>query len=89
MKSACKLHGYKRRLERVEYKNQKTIDGLTKSIAADLRDVFDIGRATDVLYMKRDAFSHETEWRAALFAPEASREIEKKVLQLKLIHMTL
>lgn len=84
MKSACKAHGYRRRLDRVEYKTQKEIDGLTKSIAAELREKFDIGRVTDALYMKRDAFSHETEWRAALFTPEASREVEKKGIAIKL-----
>jgi hypothetical protein len=83
MKSACRLHGYKRRLDRVEYKTQKEIDELTRSVAAELREGFDISRATDVLYMKRDAFSHETEWRAALFTPEASREVEKIGITIK------
>jgi hypothetical protein len=83
MKSACSLHGYKRRLDRVEYKTQKEIDELTRSVAAELREGFDISRATDVLYMKRDAFSHETEWRATLFTPEASREVEKSGITIK------
>lgn len=83
MRSACKLHGYRRRLDRVEYKTQKEIDDLTKKLVAELRANFNIGRATDLLYMKRDAFSHETEWRAALFTPEASREVEKNGITIK------
>ncbi|MBV7552253.1 DUF2971 domain-containing protein [Pseudomonas sp. PDM28] len=83
MKSACKLHGYRRRLNRVEYRTQKEIDELTRKVAVELRENFDISRATDVLYMKRDAFSHETEWRAAFFTPEASREVEKSGITIK------
>lgn len=84
MKAACKAHGYRRRLRRVEYKTQKEIDEATRTIAIALREKFDISKATDVLYMKRDAFSHETEWRAALFTPEESREVEKKGVFIKL-----
>lgn len=83
MKSACKVHGYKRRLARVEYNTQAEIDRLTRDIAAELREVFNIGRATDLLYIKRDAFSHETEWRATLFTPEASRKVEKSGITIK------
>lgn len=84
MRSACKVHGYRRRLDRVEYRTQKEIDGLTSKIADEMRENFNISRVTDALYMKRDAFSHETEWRATLFTPEASREVEKKGIAIKL-----
>ncbi|SDS18697.1 Protein of unknown function [Halopseudomonas litoralis] len=84
MKVACKAHGYKRRLAKVEYKTQREIDEITRGIAAELRDAFDIGRATDALYNKRDAFSHEAEWRATLFTPEASRDVEKKGVSVRL-----
>lgn len=83
MKTACKSHGYRRRLAQVMYSTQKDINELTRNIASELRGNFDISRATDVLYMKRDAFSHETEWRAVLFTPKASREIEKSGIGIK------
>jgi hypothetical protein len=83
MRSACKSNGYRRRLRSVEYRTQKEIDELTRTMADELRVEFDIARATDALYMKRAAFSHETEWRATLFTPEASREVDKKGINIK------
>lgn len=94
MKEACKVHGYKRRLLPVEYKPQKYIDEQARKIASELGVEFNISRATDIIYLKRDAFSHETEWRATFFTPNESREVKKSGISIKvdphkLIHRIL
>lgn len=83
MKAACKAHGYKRRLKPVEYRPQRYIDEQAKNIADELSVKFDISRATDIIYLKREAFSHETEWRATFYTPNESREAEKKGISIK------
>ncbi|MEN1836239.1 DUF2971 domain-containing protein [Pseudomonas lijiangensis] len=83
MKTACKEHKYLRRVKKVEYLSQKEIDNHAREIAKDLRCDFDISRAVDILYMKREAFSHETEWRAMFYTPYESREIDKKGIFVK------
>ncbi|MCH5542227.1 DUF2971 domain-containing protein [Pseudomonas syringae pv. syringae] len=84
MKATCKERNYLRRIKQVEYFSQKEIDEITKKIAQDLRESFDIGRAVDVLYMKREAFSHEAEWRAMFFTKKESREKEEKGISIKI-----
>ncbi len=83
MKMACKEHKYLRRIREVEYFSQKEIDNHAREIAKNLRGNFDISRAVDILYMKREAFSHEAEWRAMFYTPHESREIEKKGIFVK------
>lgn len=84
MRDACKERNYLRRIKEVEYFSQKEIDVNAKKIAQDLRENFDIGRAVDALYMKREAFSHETEWRAMFYTQKESREKEEKGISIKI-----
>jgi len=84
MKAACKEKGYKYRVKEVEYKSQSAINVEAKKIAADLRGAFNVSRAADMLYLKRDAFRHENEWRATFLALSEDRASDKKGLAIKI-----
>lgn len=84
MKAACKEKGYKYRVRSVEYKSQVAINIEAKAIANELRQAFNISRATDMLYLKRDAFRHENEWRATFLALSEDRVSDKKGLAVKI-----
>ncbi|UVL42389.1 DUF2971 domain-containing protein [Pseudomonas sp. B21-040] len=82
LKAACKANQYKYRVREVVYKSQKSLNYQAKKITDELREVFDVRRAADMLYMKRDAFSHESEWRATLLALSEDRASDKKGLTI-------
>lgn len=71
LKEAAKVKNYRYRVEEVEYKTQISLLGESRKIAADLNESFSMSRAVDALYMKRDAFEHEDEWRATLYSRSA------------------
>lgn len=62
--------GYKWRGEEVEYMPQGELNKSVRAIKNDLLENFSIGRAADSLYLKRDAFAHESEWRASIYCPD-------------------
>jgi len=74
VRDAARLNGYKCRGRKVDYLTQRDLNRKAKVIAAELRERFEIGRAVDMLYMKRDAFNHELEWRATLYCPSDSKD---------------
>lgn len=84
LEEACKAKRYKYRMRPVSYKNQKDIEVEARRIALDLTEIFDVSRAADMLYMKRDAFSHEREWRATLLALEEDRASQTKGITVKI-----
>lgn len=69
LKALAKEKKYKYRVRKVVYKSQKAFEIEAAKIAGELNEGFDIGRAADMLYLKRDAFRHESEWRATLYFP--------------------
>ncbi|WP_433589654.1 DUF2971 domain-containing protein [Pseudomonas koreensis] len=69
LKSLAREKNYKYRVRKVVYKSQKKFEVEAAKIAKELSQDFDIHRAVDMLYLKRDAFRHESEWRATLFFP--------------------
>jgi hypothetical protein len=69
IRQAVRDNGYKFRLNKVEYVSQNALNDKAQKVAASLRDLFIIGEAVDMLYVKRRAFSHENEWRATLYCP--------------------
>lgn len=84
LRAACKENGYKYRLREVDYRSQKEINETTRKIAEDLKLSFDLSRAIDILYVKREAFSHETEWRVVLFAPNEERDTKNNGISIKI-----
>lgn len=78
LKAAAQKKEYRYRVARVKYKSQADLVVETKKIAADLNESFDISRAIDALYMKREAFDHEREWRATLFSKSENAAKDQK-----------
>lgn len=78
IKSGIKGKGYNYRLREVEYVSQVRLNKKARSVAARLQDLFVIGEAVDMLYVKREAFQHEDEWRATLYCPSEARADGKK-----------
>ncbi|NVZ52787.1 DUF2971 domain-containing protein [Pseudomonas sp. B6002] len=78
IRSGIKDKNYNYRLRKVEYVSQTRLNEKAEKVAESLNDFFVIGEAVDMLYMKREAFSHENEWRATLFCPEEVRADGKK-----------
>ena len=66
----------------VEYLTQDKLNIAHGEIATDLRESFQLGRAVDALYIKREAFAHESEWRATLYCPGDSVNSQKKGVEV-------
>lgn len=77
IKESTDVLGFKYRLKPVQYKSRLPLNREVKKIEADLKKNYTVSRAVDMLYMKRDAFRHETEWRAALYSASEDRTIPK------------
>ncbi|MBA2672987.1 MAG: DUF2971 domain-containing protein [Ramlibacter sp.] len=65
---------FKWRSKDVDYYKLADFKTKTQELANDLKAGFTIKRAADALYMKRDAFEHEVEWRATLYCPDAREQ---------------
>jgi hypothetical protein len=50
----------------VEYEEQRTLSERLAAIRNDLAADFKIDRAADALFLKRESFQHEDEWRAVI-----------------------
>lgn len=78
----------------VEYLSQHDIDIKLRSIQSDLEGQFSVARAANALLLKREAFDHESEYRAVLHIPnldarEAVKGVKLKVDPHKLIDSVL
>lgn len=78
LKESAKLKKYQFRVAKVDYIHQAELDWKAKKIAQDLNESFTISRAIDALYMKREAFEHEKEWRGTLYAKSVNPQLEHK-----------
>jgi len=78
LKAAAQSKKYRYRVARVEYKPQADLIVEARKIASDLNAQFQISRAVDALYMKREAFQHEVEWRAALYSKSEETSKDQK-----------
>lgn len=54
--------------------SQFAINQEAKKIHSELKQSFSLSRATDMLFMKREAFDHEAEYRIVLTSPSAEAE---------------
>jgi hypothetical protein len=63
--------------------SQFTFTQKAKKIRAELAAFFDLTKATDLLFVKRKAFDHESEYRAIILAPNADREFVQHGLKIK------
>ncbi len=76
--ASSKIKKYRYRVAQVKYMTQRDLVLQVKEIALGLNEKFDISKAVNALYMKRDAFEHEVEWRAALFSKSESSAKDQK-----------
>ena len=72
--SLAKENGYTLRMESVRYESQYKINKEFAALRDDLQRRFSVERAMDALFLKREAFDHEAEFRVLLNVPEANRK---------------
>lgn len=78
LKSSAKQKNYQFRVASVRYESLDELNAEANKIGEDLNENFRISRAIDALYMKRQAFDHEKEWRAILYSKSAKPSQELK-----------
>ena len=57
----------------VKYLSQRDLNMRVREITSSIQEKFDLATAVKILYMKREAFTHESEWRATIYCPEVDR----------------
>jgi len=65
-RSWAESKGFHWKGEEVEYEEQPKLDARLKTIRDDLANGFATSRAADALFLKREAFGHEDEWRGVI-----------------------
>lgn len=78
LKGSAKLKNYQFRVAEVRYESKDDLDLEARKIGAELNEQFLISRAIDALYMKRQAFDHEKEWRGTLYSKTAKLSQEHR-----------
>lgn len=73
VRAASKANGYHCTTGKVEYLSQHDLNLKIREIASALENEFDLSTAAKILYYKREAFTHESEWRATIYCPEVER----------------
>jgi hypothetical protein len=76
--------GFALRLKEVQYLSQFEIDAEMKKIRNDLSSKFEVQRALDALFLKRNAFEHESEYRALIYSPNGNRAQAKKGIKINI-----
>jgi hypothetical protein len=66
LEKAQKQADFDIRLGEVDYLSQFDLNRKSKAIHAEIANSFDIAKAIDLLFMKREAFDHEAEYRVVL-----------------------
>lgn len=82
LENTQKHHNFDARMEAVEYLSQFRINKRSKALHAELAKSFEIEKALDILYMKREAFDHEAEYRVVLIDHGAESEQVNKGLRV-------
>lgn len=75
--------GYRLETGPVKYLSQHDLNLQIRKITGSLKEKFDLATAVKILYMKREAFTHESEWRAAIYCPDADRAQVRKGIAVK------
>lgn len=68
--------------ESVRYESQYKINKEFAALPDDLQQNFEVQRAMDALFLKREAFDHEAEFRVLLHAPEANRKSVREGIKI-------
>lgn len=83
IRSKAEARGYKSALSAVRYLSQHNLEREARVIAKSLESDFKMSEAVQLLYMKREAFQHESEWRATVFCPEEDPHDPKKGIAIE------
>lgn len=78
VRSTTRPLGYGWKAGPVNYLSQHDLNLRVREITASLRKKFDLATAVNILYMKREAFTHESEWRATIYCPDVDRASVQK-----------
>lgn len=70
--------GFHWRGEEVEYEEQRKLKDRLDAIKRDLSADFQIERAADALFLKRESFEHEDEWRAVITCAGGKKRAQRK-----------
>lgn len=73
VQASTKHLGYKWEARPVEYATSHNMNLKVQNLTESLKKKFDLATAVKILYIKREAFSHEYEWRATVYCPNADR----------------
>lgn len=84
IKATTRVLGYRCETGPVKYLSQHNLNLEVRKIASSLREKFDLKTAVKILYMKREAFTHESEWRATIYCPDADRTEVQKGITVKI-----
>lgn len=82
LKNAAKIRSMNVRLGEVRYLSQRDLQVESRKIYKDLQASFSADRASDLLFLKRFAFSHENEYRALLTVDIPNDDAEKTGLKV-------
>jgi hypothetical protein len=78
VKASARQLGYDWEAGSIRYLSQHDLKLEVRKIASSLEEEFDLTTAVKILYMKREAFEHESEWRATIYCPDTDRLMQRK-----------
>jgi hypothetical protein len=84
VKASARALGYRCETGAVQYSSQRNLDLQVREIARSLQEKFDLETAAKILYLKREAFEHECEWRATIYCPDANRATARNGVSVKI-----
>jgi len=68
----------------VKYLSQFELNQEVRIVTGALREKFKLAEAAKLLYLKREAFAHESEWRATLYCPDVKRDAIQKGISVSI-----
>lgn len=90
--SWAQANGFGFREQEVVYKPAATVRERARALGRSLNKRFDLARATDVLFLKREAYEHENEWRFVLYGegvPAKANGLSVPIDALRLVDSVL
>lgn len=88
----AEANGFGFREEEVVYESAATVRARARALGKSLNKRFDLGRATDALFLKREAYAHENEWRFVLYGggvPAKAKGLPVPIDALRLVDSVL
>ncbi|MDR8731180.1 hypothetical protein FEQ05_05084 [Burkholderia pseudomultivorans] len=83
LKADAHSRGIELRMEDVTYHSQRDLNLKSRKIKDALAKHFDTAKATDFLFMKREAYEHEAEFRVVAIAKDQELSLAEQGLRIK------